>query len=82
MKNQEKSKPMLNLKLMRIRKGFTLITLAEKAGVNYNSISQWENGIHVPRAEKLQALAEALECDVKNILDCKYAHRRQGKWKR
>lgn len=69
MKNQEKSKPMLNLKLMRIRKGFTLITLAEKAGVNFNSISQWENGIHVPRAGNLQALAEALECDVKDILD-------------
>ena len=69
MKNQEKSKPMLNLKLMRIRKGFTLITLAEKAGVNYSSISQWENGIHEPRGGNLYALAEALECDVKDILD-------------
>lgn len=60
--------PMLNLKLMRIRKGFTLVKLAEKSGLNYNTISQYENGFHAPRIENLQAIAKALECDIKEII--------------
>lgn len=64
-----KFKPMLNLKLMRVRKGFTLVKLAETAGLNYNTISQYENGKHAPRIENLQAIAYALGCDVKDILD-------------
>lgn len=63
-----KFKPMLNLKLMRVRKGFTLVKLAEKAGLNYNTISQYENGKHAPRIENLQAIAEALGCEVKDII--------------
>lgn len=68
MTDNKKCKPMLNLKLMRIRKGFTLIQLAEKAGLNYNTISQYETGKHAPRIENLRAIAEVLECDVKEII--------------
>lgn len=59
---------MINLKLMRVKRGLTLVQLAEKAGLNYNTISQYENGKHAPRIENLWAIAEALECEVKDII--------------
>ena len=65
---KQKYKPMLNLKLMRVRKGLTLQSLAKKAGLNYNTINQYEKGYHQPKIENLKKVAEALECDVKEII--------------
>lgn len=67
-KKTARCEPMLNLKLMRVRKGFTLVELARKAGLNYNTISQYENGLHAPRMENLQLIAKALGCEVKDII--------------
>lgn len=66
--NTSRCEPMLNLKLMRVRKGLTLVELAEKARLNYNTISQYETGKHSPRHENLKAIADALECDLKDII--------------
>lgn len=59
---------MLNLKLMRIKKGFTLMQLAEKSNINYNSINSWELGKHSPSKEKLEVIAKVLECNVTDLI--------------
>lgn len=63
----KKYSKMINLRVMRIKQGLTLIELAKKAKVNYNTISQYENGIHKPQQDKLKQIANALECDVEDI---------------
>lgn len=65
---QQKYKPMLNLKLMRIKRGLTLESLAQKAGINYNTILQYEKGYHQPRIDNLKKIAKALECDLEEIV--------------
>ena len=69
MKNKKaKCAPMINLKVMRVKNGLTLEALAEKSGLNYNTISQYENGIHAPRMDNLKRIATVLNCDIKEIL--------------
>ena len=60
--------PMLKLTMKRKEKRMTIGDLAKRAGVNYNTISQYENGIHKPRIDNIQKLAEALECEIKDII--------------
>ena len=60
--------PMRKLKAMRVLKGYTLQTLAEKVGINYNTINQYELGIHAPRTDNLKLIAKALECDISEIM--------------
>lgn len=67
-KNKGKCAPMVNLKVMRVKNGLTLEALAERAGLNYNTISQYENGIHSPRHDNLKKIAAVLGCDVKDII--------------
>nr|DAQ28224.1 MAG TPA: helix-turn-helix domain protein [Caudoviricetes sp.] len=59
---------MLKLKFFRIQKGLTIVELAKRTGLNYNTISQYESGKHKPRIDNLQKIAEALECEVKDIV--------------
>ncbi len=60
--------PMLNLKVARIKKGLTQAQLAEKLGVSQNTISFYETGARFPSRNNLYKLAEALDCDVKEII--------------
>ena len=64
----EKYKPMLNLKIMRIRKGMTQIELARKIGKSSNMIYFYESGLTAPRTETLEKLATALGCEIKDIV--------------
>jgi transcriptional regulator with XRE-family HTH domain len=50
----------LTIREWRTRRFLTQQELGEKVGVTYMSISNWENGIKVPRAKHMRALAEAL----------------------
>lgn len=59
---------MLNLKIMRIRKGMTQTELANKVGVSQNSLSLYETGLRFPRRMILEKLAEILECDIRDIV--------------
>ncbi len=68
MKNQIKYNPMLNLKIMRIRKGMTQTELANKVGVSQNALSLYETGLRFPRRMILEKLAEILECDIRDIV--------------
>ena len=65
---KKQSKPMLELKILRVRKGMTQADLAEKVGVSQNTISLYEAGNRFPRNSVLEKLAAALECEVKDII--------------
>ena len=60
--------PMINLKLMRIKKGFTLQHLAAKSNFNYNTINSWELGKHSPSNENLKIIAQVLDCDIADLI--------------
>ena len=59
---------MLNLKLLRMKKNLTQKELAEKVGVKHMTISYYETGYRFPRGGTLKKLAEALECEIKDIV--------------
>lgn len=42
----------------------TQAQLAEKLGVPFQSISQWERDIRNPKSETIQRIAEAIGCDI------------------
>ena len=65
---KKQSKPMLELKILRVRKGMTQADLAEKVGVSQNTIFLYEAGNRFPRNSVLEKLAAALECEVKDII--------------
>lgn len=61
-----------SLKFMRESKGMTQAELAEKAGVNLRMVQNYEQGFKdINKATVLTVLrlAEALECDVYDILN-------------
>lgn len=66
--HQVKYPKMLKLTIKRKEAGLKIYELAEKTGLNYNTISQYENGKHRPLAENLQKIADALGCEVKDIV--------------
>ncbi len=61
-------KPMMNLKLMRIKRNLSQVELAKKAHIAQNALSAYECGKISPKVEVLCKLAEALECDIKDII--------------
>lgn len=65
---KEGTEPMLNLKLMRIKKGLTQTELARQIGISQNSLSFYEIGKRSPRKNVLVKLAEALDCEIKDII--------------
>lgn len=60
------------LKFFREEKGLTQQELAEKSGVSLRSIQNYEQGfkdINGAKVVTVLALAEALDCDVYNIIN-------------
>lgn len=60
------------LKFMRELKGMTQATLSEKSGVSRRSIQSYEQGlkdINKAQVVTVLQLAEALECDVYEIIN-------------
>ena len=64
----KKYEPMVNLKIMRIKNGMTQEELARKANISAVLVSLYERGQHFPRKGTLDALAKALNCDVRDII--------------
>lgn len=60
--------PMKKLKLMRISRDLTIVQLAEKTGINRNTINQYELGVHKPRIDNLQLIANALDCSIDELI--------------
>lgn len=55
------------IKKYRKEKGITQMELAQKLEVEQNTVSQWENGIRLPRSDKLPLLAKLLGCTVDDL---------------
>ena len=63
-----KYEPMLNLKIMRIKKGLTQIELSEKIGKSKNLVYLYESGFSYPTKRMMDKLAQALDCEIKDIV--------------
>lgn len=65
---KKKYEPMMRLKLRRVEKGLTQKDLADMVGIGQGFISDYETGRYFPRKMTLDKLAEALGCEVKDLL--------------
>lgn len=52
----------------RIAAGLTQAQLAEKVGVAAQHIGRWERGERRPKIDALMRIAQALGCDVKELI--------------
>ena len=57
---------------MRLQREFSQEELAFRAGLNMNSISTLERGINNVKIKSLYKIAEALNVDINDILNCKF----------
>ena len=62
---------MNKIKQMRIERGLSQKDLAEKMGTMQVCISRWENGARVPKVNNLMKLADALKCDISELIEKK-----------
>ena len=60
---------MNRIKELREKNGILQKELADMMGVNYVSVSKWENGKSSPSEENLQKLAEILHCEPEKIIE-------------
>lgn len=60
--------PMEKLHKKRIEKGWSQVELAKRSGITNVSIFNYEKGLRFPRRDVLYKLAEALECEVSDII--------------
>lgn len=60
-----------HLRELRLKKGFTLRTLADAVGVDFTYLSKIENGKvdYTPSSDKIRALAQALNTDELDLLE-------------
>jgi transcriptional regulator with XRE-family HTH domain len=73
----------MQFKYLRKRADLTQCQVAEKLGVDRTTVSKWDIGINLPRAELLPKIALLYGCDVSELLSCDakepYAESIQGK---
>ncbi len=55
------------IKFARKNAGLTQTELAEKLGISYQGIAQWETGKRNPKIESLQKIANALSISVEEL---------------
>ena len=53
---------------LRIERGLTQAQLAELVGVHKNMVYGWETGKFKPRGENLLKLADALNCNARDLI--------------
>lgn len=61
----------MNITTRRIDRGMTQAELAEMLAVDRTTVTKWETGQSLPRAELLPKLAQLLECTVDELLGVK-----------
>lgn len=59
----------MRLRFFREKNNLTQKELSLKIGVEQNTVSQWESGERLPRADKLPQLAKILGCTVDDLLN-------------
>lgn len=57
------------MKTVRMKKGYSVRGLAEEIGVNYSSISLWENGKRRPRSANAFKLEKALNKPLQELME-------------
>lgn len=55
----------------RKRLGLTQNDVAQKMGISYQSIAQWENGLRNPKPDTLKRIAEAMGIPVNQLIEVK-----------
>src|ERR1700751_2907297 len=55
------------LKSLRQRQRLTLRVLAQRLGVTYQAVHNWEKGINDPSADLLPAIAQELGCEIGDL---------------
>lgn len=58
----------INISKMRKSKGLTQMELADKLGISFQAVSNWERGISMPDISKLGELSELFEVSIDEIL--------------
>lgn len=58
-----------NLKLARMRAGYTQKEVAERLGISESLVAKWETGRSRPQGERLKALAELLAARPEELVE-------------
>lgn len=61
-----------SVRYLRLQREFSQEELAFRVGLNMNSISTLERGINNVKIKSLYKIAEALNVDINDILNCKF----------
>lgn len=61
-----------SVRYLRMKKGLSQDELAFKADLNMNSISTLERGVNNVKIKTLYSIANALEVNIEEILNCKF----------
>ena len=61
-----------SVRYLRLKKGFSQEELAFKSSLNTNSISTLERGLNNIKIKTLYKIAQALEIEVIEIIECKF----------
>lgn len=56
--DDKKMKSPKRLKKYRMDAGYTIYSLADRLGVNFSTVSYWENGVKFPRPKTMMELEE------------------------
>lgn len=57
----------MSIAYMRKQKGMSQEDLSKKLGLTQGTISQWENGVTLPTADKLPEIAKVLDCTIDDL---------------
>lgn len=60
---------MKKLREVRVSKNMTQTALVTKSGLSKNTICNYERGYFCPKINNLRKMADALGCNVKELLD-------------
>lgn len=58
-----------NIARLRKEKGMTQMEMADRMGISYQAVSNWERGETMPDISKLPELADIFEVSIDQILD-------------
>lgn len=65
----QKKETYMNIKELRVKKGFRQEDLARELLVDRSAIAKWETGEAFPKANRLPKLAEVLSCTIEDLYD-------------
>jgi transcriptional regulator with XRE-family HTH domain len=59
----------INMRRIMYEKGISQVDLAKALGYSKQSVSQWMNGAHLPRMEKIDEICKFLGCKRSDLLE-------------